>query len=178
MLSQSNLTGGGQILLFAGGHSNIRDGVVASVPPAAVPPTPASDAPMARLALNGVALLGIAGRSPQHLAADTYLAYLPQDRAISSERLARIVIRCANRPGTQERLTHDLGDILNALLDPHGVAVLIDTPHPNWSRPNSTDNAPRLITSRLLGAFQDAERRAAFFGWTSRRQRPGSQPCT
>lgn len=60
---------------------------------------------------------------------EAHIAYLPSDRIIGISGAARIVDHYARRPQLQERLTAQIADHLERLVEPRGLAVRIDARH-------------------------------------------------
>src|SRR4051812_15233362 len=58
-----------------------------------------------------------------------HVGYLPNDRILGLSKLARVVEHFAARPQTQERLTRQIADHLEANLHPRGVGVVLDAEH-------------------------------------------------
>jgi GTP cyclohydrolase I len=57
------------------------------------------------------------------------VAYLPKGKIIGLSKIARIVDVYARRLQVQERLTNQVADALDEILDPHGVAVIMEGQH-------------------------------------------------
>ena len=92
-----------------------------------------------------------------------HIGYLPRDRVIGISKLARVVDGFARRLQIQERLTADIADAIQEILDPAGVGVVIEAEHSCMTlRGVNTPNS-RLTTSRLLGVLHDDERARSEF---------------
>ncbi len=87
-----------------------------------------------------------------------HVAYLPKDRIVGISKLARVVHAFARRLQVQERLTAEIGDAIEQVLDPHGVAVVLEATHACMScRGVETPNVV-MTTSRMLGAFREDQK--------------------
>ncbi|OFX02394.1 MAG: GTP cyclohydrolase I FolE, partial [Alphaproteobacteria bacterium RIFCSPHIGHO2_12_FULL_63_12] len=58
-----------------------------------------------------------------------HVAYLPNDRVVGISKLARVVHAFAKRLQVQERLTAEIADCIQRVLEPVGVAVVIEATH-------------------------------------------------
>ena len=93
-----------------------------------------------------------------------HVAYIPNGKIIGLSKVPRIVEVFSRRLQVQERLTNQIAEAIREILDPKGVAVVIDAFHLCMAmRGVETQNA-FTKTSALLGAFRDhATTRAEFF---------------
>ena len=88
------------------------------------------------------------------------LAYSPKRRVIGISKLARLVEACGRRLQIQERLTAEIADTLAHVLQPHGVAVIIQASHDCMSSRGVRLHGVAMLTRRLLGQFaQEPQRR-------------------
>ena len=87
-----------------------------------------------------------------------YVGYLPRDRVIGISKLARVVDGFARRLQIQERLTADIADAIQEILNPIGVGVVIEAEHSCMTLRGVNTPSSRLSTSRMLGALRDDER--------------------
>ena len=98
-----------------------------------------------------------------------HVAYLPNRRVVGISKLARLVELFARRLQIQERLTAEIADALQTHLQPHGVAVMIEAEHDCMSSRGVNKPGVSLVTTRLLGRFQDEPARreilASLRGW-------------
>ena len=84
-----------------------------------------------------------------------HVAYLPRRRVVGISKLARLVEVYARRLQIQERLTAQIANTLNEVLEPHGVAVIIEAGHQCMSTRGVHKPGVSMVTSRMLGAFRD-----------------------
>jgi len=100
------------------------------------------------------------------------VGYLPKDRIVGLSKLARVVDRFARRPQVQERMTKQIADWLDDLLDPRGVGVVLTAEHSCMSLRGIRARGSRTVTSAHTGLIRtDARTREEFFALarTSRR---------
>jgi GTP cyclohydrolase I len=84
-----------------------------------------------------------------------HVAYLPRNRVVGISKLARLVEVYAKRLQIQERLTVEIADAISAVLEPRGVAVLLEAEHQCMSTRGVHKSEVSMVTSRMLGAFRD-----------------------
>jgi GTP cyclohydrolase I len=91
------------------------------------------------------------------------VAYLPKGRIIGLSKIARIVDVYARRLQVQERLTNQIADALTEILDPHGVAVIMEGQHLCMMMRGVQKQESNTVTSSMRGTFRtDARTRAEF----------------
>ena len=92
-----------------------------------------------------------------------HVAYLPKGRIVGISKIARVVEIFAKRLQTQETMTAQIADAIEAALMPRGVAVLIEAEHQCMSMRGVRQPGVRTITSRFTGAMEsDASYRDRF----------------
>ncbi|MHA1598693.1 MAG: GTP cyclohydrolase I FolE, partial [Alphaproteobacteria bacterium] len=84
-----------------------------------------------------------------------HIAYLPQNRVIGISKLARLVEMYAKRLQIQEKMTAQIANSLNDILQPHGVAVIIEAAHQCMTTRGVHKPGVTMVTSRMLGAFRE-----------------------
>ena len=84
-----------------------------------------------------------------------HIAYVSSGKVIGLSKLNRIVQYYANRPQVQERLTNQIAQDLQEILNTKDVAVIIDAKHLCVSSRGVKDNTSTTITSYYGGVFQD-----------------------
>lgn len=82
------------------------------------------------------------------------VAYIPKQKVIGLSKLNRIVEYFARRPQVQERLTKQIADCLEYLLDTEDVAVHINAKHYCLVARGVQDSRSSTTTSDLRGAFK------------------------
>lgn len=92
-----------------------------------------------------------------------HVAYIPNEKVIGISKIARLVEAIARRPQVQERITKDVADCLEAMLDPAGVIVVIQAEHLCMSMRGVKKPGTKTVTSAARGAFkQDQATRMEF----------------
>ena len=86
------------------------------------------------------------------------VAYLPKGTIIGLSKIARIVDVFARRLQVQERLTNQVADAMGDILDPHGVAVVIEGKHLCMMMRGVQKQDSSMVTSAMRGAFKDDAR--------------------
>jgi len=84
-----------------------------------------------------------------------HIAYLPKTRVIGISKLARLVEMYTKRLTIQEKMTSQIANTLNAVLQPQGVAVVIEAAHQCMTTRGVHKPGVSMVTSRMLGAFRD-----------------------
>lgn len=84
-----------------------------------------------------------------------HVAYLPLNRVVGISKLARVVNAYARRLQIQERLTAQIANTINDVLEPKGVAVVIEAEHGCMTSRGVNTHGAMMVTSRMLGAFRD-----------------------
>ncbi len=83
-----------------------------------------------------------------------HVAYLPRRRVVGISKLARVVDIFARRLQIQEKLTSQIADTINAVLQPRGVAVVVEAEHHCMTTRGIHRPGTLMVTSRMLGAFR------------------------
>ena len=86
------------------------------------------------------------------------IAYLPKDRVVGISKLARVLHGYARRLQVQERLTAQVADCIWDVLQPQGVAVVIEASHACMTARGVGTPGVMMTTSRMMGVFRDDER--------------------
>ncbi len=86
-----------------------------------------------------------------------HVAYLPHRRVVGISKLARVVEAYGKRLQIQEKLTAQIANTINEVLEPKGVAVVIEAEHQCMSTRGVHKSGVSMVTSRMLGAFRDNE---------------------
>lgn len=84
-----------------------------------------------------------------------HIAYLPDRRVVGISKLARIIEVFAKRLQIQEKLTAQIANAINDVLQPKGVAVVIEAAHQCMTTRGIHKPGVTMVTSRMLGAFRD-----------------------
>ena len=84
-----------------------------------------------------------------------HVGYIPNKRVVGISKLARIVDIYGKRLQTQETMTAQIADTIQRVLEPKGVAVVIDAGHQCMTTIGIHKTESSTITSRMLGSFRD-----------------------
>lgn len=96
------------------------------------------------------------------------VAYVPRGRVVGISKLARVVQAFARRLQIQEKLTAQIANTIDAVLQPKGVGVVIKAVHHCMTTRGVHMPDSSLVTSRMLGCFrEDAELRRQFLGMSA-----------
>ena len=87
-----------------------------------------------------------------------HIAYLPTDRVVGLSKLARVALGYARRLQVQERLTAEIADAIQDVLNPRGVAVVVEASHACMSARGVMTTGATMTTSRMMGVFRSDER--------------------
>jgi len=92
-----------------------------------------------------------------------HVAYIPSTKVIGLSKIPRVVDVFARRLQVQERLTTQIATTLNEVLQPRGVAVVMEAVHLCMLMRGVEKQNSKAVTSAMLGAFRDRpETRAEF----------------
>ena len=83
-----------------------------------------------------------------------HIGYIPKKRVVGISKLARLVDLFGKRLQTQETMTAQIADTIEKVLQPKGVAVVIDANHQCMSTRGIHKTESSTITSRMLGTFR------------------------
>ena len=104
-----------------------------------------------------------------------HIGYLPRNRVVGISKLARLVEVYAKRLQIQERMTAEIANTIDRVLNPHGVAVVIEGTHTCMTTRGVHKSQATMVTSRMLGVFRDrAETRQEFLSAIDLRGSRGS----
>jgi GTP cyclohydrolase I len=84
-----------------------------------------------------------------------HVAYLPHHRVVGISKLARVVDAYGRRLQIQEKLTAQIANTIQQVLEPRGVAVVIEAAHQCMTTRGIHKPGVTMVTSRMLGAFRD-----------------------
>ena len=83
-----------------------------------------------------------------------HVAYIPKGKIVGISKLPRMVELFARRLQIQERLTHEIASTLMNVLNPIGVAVVIEARHLCMEMRGIKKVGSKILTSSMLGAFR------------------------
>jgi len=84
-----------------------------------------------------------------------HVAYKPVERVVGLSKLARLVDVYARRLQTQEHLTSQITTAIDEILNPRGVAVMLEAEHTCMSVRGVEKPGSSTITTQFTGSFRD-----------------------
>ena len=84
-----------------------------------------------------------------------HIAYLPDHRVVGISKLARLVDAYGKRLQIQEKLTAQIANALNDVLQPKGVGVVIEASHGCMTTRGIHKSGLTMVTSQMIGAFRE-----------------------
>tara|TARA_B100000886_G_scaffold296154_1_gene223248 strand:+ start:833 stop:1411 length:579 start_codon:yes stop_codon:yes gene_type:complete len=84
-----------------------------------------------------------------------HVGYIPNKRVVGISKLARIVDIFGKRLQTQETMTSQIANTIQKVLDPKGVAVVIDANHQCMSTRGVHKTTSSTVTSAMKGIFKE-----------------------
>jgi GTP cyclohydrolase I len=92
-----------------------------------------------------------------------HVGYLPNGKVVGISKLARVVETYARRLQVQEKMTAQVAQVIQDVLQPRGVGVVIEGAHECMTTRGVHKRGVTMVTSKMLGAFrEDARTRAEF----------------
>ncbi len=87
-----------------------------------------------------------------------HIAYLPRNRVVGISKLARVAEVYSKRLQIQEKMTAQIANTIDEVLEPLGVAVVIEATHQCMTTRGIHKPGVTMVTSRMLGAFREDEK--------------------
>lgn len=101
-----------------------------------------------------------------------HVAYVPRGRVVGVSKLARMVDVISRRPQLQERLTGQVADTLMEVLQPGGVAVMVEAEHMCMTMRGVKRPGSKMVTLVTRGDFEtDARLHAQFLALVGKESR-------
>ncbi|WP_138380581.1 GTP cyclohydrolase I FolE [Luteithermobacter gelatinilyticus] len=87
-----------------------------------------------------------------------HVGYLPRNKVVGISKLARVVQTYAKRLQVQEKMTAQIADCIQDVLEPYGVGVIIQAAHQCMTTRGVHKHGVSMVTSRMVGAFREDEK--------------------
>jgi GTP cyclohydrolase I len=87
-----------------------------------------------------------------------HVGYLPDGKVVGISKLARVVETYARRFQVQEKMTAQIARCIEDVLQPRGVAVVVEAAHECMTTRGIHKRGVSMVTSKMLGAFRDDAR--------------------
>ncbi|MBE8220743.1 MAG: GTP cyclohydrolase I FolE [Alphaproteobacteria bacterium] len=92
-----------------------------------------------------------------------HIAYMPVDKVVGISKLARVIEIFAKRLQTQETMTAQIVDCIQRVLEPAGIAILVDAKHQCMTTRGIKKPDVATITTQFTGVFAEDPRMEARF---------------
>src|SRR6476646_6487181 len=84
-----------------------------------------------------------------------HVGYLPNGKVVGISKLARVVESFARRFQVQEKMTAQIAEVIDRVLQPKGVAVVVEATHECMTTRGVHKRGVSMATSTMLGAFRE-----------------------
>ncbi len=92
-----------------------------------------------------------------------HVGYLPDNKVVGISKLARVVEAYARRLQVQEKMTAQIANCIQDVLQPKGVGVIIEASHQCMTTRGIHKTNVSMVTSTMLGGFRSDEKTRAEF---------------
>ena len=87
-----------------------------------------------------------------------HIGYLPRNKVVGISKLARVVETYAKRLQVQEKMTAQIANCIQDILEPYGVGVVVQATHECMSTRGVHKHGVSMVTSRMAGVFREDEK--------------------
>jgi GTP cyclohydrolase I len=108
------------------------------------------------IALRGIRFVSHCEHHIAPIVGRAWVAYIPNGRVVGISKLARVVDIYAKRLQIQEKMTAQIANAIETVLQPQGVAVVLKAEHHCMTARGIMKPGTDLVTSRMLGVFRDS----------------------
>jgi GTP cyclohydrolase I len=108
------------------------------------------------IALRGIRFVSHCEHHVAPIVGRAWVAYIPNGRVVGISKLARIVDIYAKRLQIQEKMTAQIANAIDTVLQPQGVGVVLKAEHHCMTARGIMKPGTDLVTSRMLGVFRDS----------------------
>jgi len=91
-----------------------------------------------------------------------HVAYIPKGKVVGLSKIPRLVEVFARRLQVQERLTRQIADAIQKVIEPQGVGVIVEARHLCMMMRGIEKQHSSTVTSAMLGCFRQKETRLEF----------------
>ncbi|SRR6266702_169088 len=102
-----------------------------------------------------------------------HIAYIPNGKVIGLSKLPRLVDIFARRLQVQERLTTQIAEAIQDVIQPQGVGVIVEARHLCMMMRGVEKQHSSAVTSAMLGVFRDLDTRTEFLSLVHQRSQNG-----
>jgi GTP cyclohydrolase I len=106
------------------------------------------------IVLRGISFVSHCEHHLAPIIGQAHVGYLPSSRVVGISKLARVVEAYARRLQVQEKMTAQIAHCIQNVLQPRGVAVVIEASHQCMTTRGVHKTGVSMITSAMLGAFR------------------------
>jgi GTP cyclohydrolase IA len=107
------------------------------------------------IALRGIRFVSHCEHHIAPIVGRAWIGYIPNGRVVGISKLARVVDIYAKRLQIQEKMTAQIANAIETVLQPQGVAVVLKAEHHCMTARGIMKPGTDLVTSRMLGVFRD-----------------------
>ena len=87
-----------------------------------------------------------------------HVGYVPDKKVVGLSKIPRIVDAYARRLQVQERMTRQIADLIDELVEPRGVGVVVEATHLCVAMRGAKKHHSRMRTTALIGSFEESEK--------------------